>query len=173
MELFLGYLFIFVARLADVSMATIRMIMVVRGKRLMAALIGFFEITIYILAIGKVLNGLNNPINILIYALGFATGNYLGIFIEGKMALGNIIAQVISEHEVMKLVDLLRDEGFAVTVIEGYGRTGIRHLLHITLKRKYLDKLYEILDKHDKKAFITVTDARAIRGGYFYAGKKK
>ncbi|SCZ06939.1 DUF2179 domain-containing protein [Alkaliphilus peptidifermentans] len=173
MELILGYLFIFVARVTDVSMATIRMIMVVKGRRIQAAIIGFFEIIIYILAIGKVLSEINNPINLLVYATGFATGNYLGVYLEEKMALGSITVQVISEHEVMKLVEKLRNEGFGVTVIEGYGRQGIRHLLNITLQRKNLSKLHNIIDQHDDHAFVTVMDARSIRGGYFTALKKK
>jgi hypothetical protein len=101
MEAILGYLLIFFARLADVSLATFRMIMVIRGKRIIAACIGFVEATIYILAVGKVLSAMNNPLNILAYALGFATGNYVGIFLEEKMALGSIIVQVILEHEVI------------------------------------------------------------------------
>lgn len=173
MEAILGYLLIFAARLTDVSMATIRMIMVVRGKRVIAACIGFVEVTIYVLAIGKVLSSLDNPLNILAYSAGFATGNYVGIFLEEKMALGSIIVQVISENEVANLIEKLRDNGFGVTVIEGYGREGIRHLLNVSLQRKYLPKLYDIVDEHDKKAFVTVTDARAIRGGYFTSIKKK
>ncbi|KAB3530026.1 DUF2179 domain-containing protein [Alkaliphilus serpentinus] len=173
MELFLGYLFIFVARVTDVSMATIRMIMVVRGRRAQAAMIGFFEIMIYVMAIGKVLDGLNNPINLLVYASGFATGNFVGIFLEEKMALGSIIVQVISDHDVLKLVEILRENGFGVTVVEGYGRNGIRHLLNITLQRKNLAKLHNIVEEHDASAFMTVMDARSIRGGYFTGNKKK
>ncbi len=173
MEAVLGYLLIFLARLTDVSMATIRMIMVVRGKRVIAACIGFVEVTIYVLAIGKVLSGMDNPLNVLAYASGFATGNYVGIFLEEKMALGNIIVQVISDYEVTQLVEKLRNNGFGVTVIEGYGREGIRHLLNVSLQRKHLSKLYNVVDNHDKKAFVTVTDARAIRGGYFAGLKKK
>lgn len=168
----LGYLLIFLARLTDVSMATIRMIMVIRGKRVIAACIGFVEVTIYVLAIGKVLSGMNNPFNVLAYASGFATGNYVGIFLEEKMALGNIVAQVISEVDVESLVEKLRGNGFGVTVVEGYGREGIRHLLSVSLQRKHLSKFYKVIDEHDKKAFVTVTDTRAIRGGYF-AGMKK
>lgn len=168
----LGYLLIFLARLTDVSLGTIRMIMIIRGKRILAACIGFAEASIYILAISKVLSAMNNPLNVLAYALGFATGNYVGIFLEEKMALGNIIVQVISEHEVTELVEKLRDNGFGVTMIEGYGIKGTRHLLNVTLQRKKLSKLYGIIDNHDKKAFVTVTDARAIRGGYFSSVKK-
>ncbi len=172
MEALLGYLLIFVARLTDVSMATIRMIMVVKGKRVIAACIGFVEVSIYVVAIGKVLSGMDNPLNVLAYASGFATGNYVGIFLEEKMALGNIIAQVISDYEVEKLVEKLRNVGFGVTVIEGYGREGIRYILNVSLQRKHLSRLYQTVEEHDKKAFVTVTDARAIRGGYF-AGMKK
>ncbi len=173
MEFIWGYLFIFFARVTDVSMATVRMIMVVRGRRKQAAIIGFFEIIIYILAIGKVLSGLDNPINVIVYALGFATGNYMGVFFEEKMALGDIIVQVITDHEIMKLVDRLRNEGFGVTVFEGYGRQGIRHLINVTLARKSLSKLYSVIDEHDKNAFVTVMDTRSIRGGYFSRNKKK
>jgi len=168
----LGYLLIFLARLTDVSLATIRMIMVIRGKRIIAACIGFVEAGIYILAVGKVLSAVKNPLNILAYALGFATGNYVGIFLEEKMALGSIIVQVISENGVERLVEKLRNNGFGVTVVEGCGREGVRHLLNVTLQRKNLSKLYGIIDDHDKKAFVTVTDARAIRGGYFSSIKK-
>ena len=168
----LGYLLIFLARLADVSLGTIRMIMVIRGKRIIAACVGFAEVTIYILAISRVLSAMDNLFNVLAYALGFATGNYVGIFLEEKMALGSIIAQVILEHDVEELVEKLRDSGFGVTVVEGCGRKGVRHLLSVTLQRKKLSKLYNIIDNHDKKAFVTVTDARAIRGGYFSGIKK-
>ena len=168
----LGYLLIFLARLTDVSLATIRMIMVIRGKRIIAACIGFVEAGIYILAVGKVLSAVKNPLNILAYALAFATGNYVGIFLEEKMALGSIIVQVISENGVERLVEKLRNNGFGVTVVEGCGREGVRHLLNVTLQRKNLSKLYGIIDDHDKKAFVTVTDARAIRGGYFSSIKK-
>lgn len=173
MELILGYLFIFFAKVSDVTLATIRMIMVVKGRRVQAALIGFVEIIIYILAIGKVLTELNNPINVIAYALGFATGNYMGIFVEEKMALGSIIVQVISQGNSMKLVEKFRDEGFGVTVVEGYGREGMQHLLNIMMQRKNLSKLYQILDEHDKKAFVTITDARAIKGGYFARSKRR
>ncbi len=172
MSAILGYLLIFSARLVDVSLGTIRMIMVIRGKRIVAACIGFAESAVYILAVGKVLSAMNNPLNILAYALGYATGNYAGIFLEEKMALGDIIVQVIPENKVKGLVDKLRDNGFGVTVVEGHGRRGIRQLLNVTLQRKNLSELYNIIDNHDKKAFVTVTDARAIRGGYFSNIKK-
>ncbi|SDJ98359.1 DUF2179 domain-containing protein [Natronincola ferrireducens] len=173
MEFLVGYLFIFFAKVADVTLATIRMIMVVKGRRVQAAFIGFVEIIIYILAIGKVLAELDNPFNVLAYALGFASGNYLGIYVEEKMALGTIIVQVITHGNAMPLVEIFREQGFGVTVVEGYGREGMQHLLSITIQRKNLSKVYRIIDNYDKKAFVTVTDARSIRGGYFTQLKRR
>ncbi|MFA5577792.1 MAG: DUF5698 domain-containing protein, partial [Tissierellaceae bacterium] len=113
MELLFGYLFIFFARVTDVSLATVRMLMVVQGRKLQAALIGFFEVGIYITALGKVVNSLNNPMNLLSYALGFACGNYLGIIIENKIALGNLAAQIILKISGNDdLIKILRENGF-------------------------------------------------------------
>lgn len=83
-----GYLFIFLARVVDVSLATMRTLMLVRGKGLIAACIGFFEVMIYITALNKVVSGLDNPANLVVYALGFATGNFMGSYIEEKLAIG-------------------------------------------------------------------------------------
>jgi uncharacterized protein YebE (UPF0316 family) len=173
MEVFLGYLFIFFARIIDVSMATIRTLMIVKGKRNYAALIGFFEVIIYIAALGKVVSGLNNIGNLLAYALGFASGNYIGSFIEEKIALGNLMVQIIMLETNEGFVDRLRENGFGVTVLQGYGREGVRDVLNIILKRKDLKKLYEIVDNMKEKVFITVSETRHIKGGYFSSIKKK
>ncbi|MGF7057354.1 DUF2179 domain-containing protein [Brassicibacter mesophilus] len=173
MELVLGYLFIFGARILDVSMSTVRMLMIVQGRRVYAAIIGFFEVIIYITALGKVVNGLSNPGNLLAYALGFACGNYIGIFIEEKIALGNLTAQVVLNGNIDEVVDELRGKGYGVTVIEGLGKNGIRRILNITLKRKDLNNLHEILKSLDNEAFITVSNTKHISGGYFSTIKKK
>lgn len=173
MEALFGYLFIFGARIMDVSMSTIRMLMVVQGRRKYAAIIGFFEVIIYIVALGKVVNGLSNPGNLLAYALGFASGNYIGSYIEEKIALGNLTAQVILNDNDDRIVHELRDNGFGVTVIEGQGKEGPKNLLTIILKRKDLSKLHELLATHDKGTFITVSTTKLISGGYFSKIKKK
>lgn len=168
-----GYLFIYFAKVSDVTLTTIRMIMVVKGRRIQAAAIGFVEIIIYIMALGKVLEDLSNPINVLMYATGYATGNYLGIYVEEKMALGSIIAQVIAPGNSMKLAEKLREEGFGVTVAEAYGKDGMQHILNIAMQRKNLHKLYKVLDEYDTKTFVTITDARSTRGGYFTSLKRR
>lgn len=170
----LGYLFIFFARIIDVSMSTVRTLMVVQGRKIQAAIIGFFEITIYVIVLGKVVSELNNIGNILSYALGFACGNYVGITIEEKIALGNLTAQVItSGNKKEELLTELRDKGFGVTVIQGLGKEGTRDILNITLNRRDLENLKEILKTYDDDAFITVSSTKPISGGYFPTIKKK
>ena len=109
----LGYILIFVSRVCDVSLATIRTLMVVQGRKVQAAAIGFFEVIIYIVALGEVVSSLDNPMNLLFYALGFAAGNYVGIMIENKIALGNLGAQIILKTDDNKeLIDRLRENTF-------------------------------------------------------------
>jgi len=130
--LFGGYLFIFCARICDVSLGTMRTIMVVRGQRLYAAAIGFFEVSIYIVALGKIFSTLDNPLSIVVYAAGYATGNFVGSLIEEKLAVGVLTVQVITMKAPLELTELLRNEGYGVTVIEGQGREGTRYILQST-----------------------------------------
>lgn len=168
MDLLLGYLFIFFARATDVSLATIRTIMVVRGKKLMAACIGFVEVTIYILAINKVLSGMDNLFNVFMYSLGFAAGNYIGVIFEEKMAIGTIVAQVVTKKDQeFEISNYLREKGYGVTITEGKGKEGEIDILKIVLDRKNLKSFEKDIMRFDDRAFITITDVRDIRGGYF------
>ncbi|NLJ98876.1 MAG: DUF2179 domain-containing protein [Tissierellia bacterium] len=174
MSLLLGYLLIFVARVVDVTLSTIRTLMVVQGRKAQAAIIGFFEIIIYITALGKVVNGLDNIGNLLSYALGFACGTYVGIMIENRIALGNLQVQIIPKRvENMELIEALRKDGFAVTVLGGQGREGNREILHLAINRKDLERLKKIVYNHDGKAFITSNPISPISGGHFSPVKKK
>lgn len=164
-SLLVGYLFIFCARVVDVSLATIRTLMIVRGNRLCAAIIGFFEVIVYITALNRVVGGLNNPANLLAYAIGFATGNYVGSFIEEKLAIGLTTIQIITSKPEM--VENIRQKGFGVTVLEGMGKEGSRQVLMVSMSRKSLPILMDIIEQCDQAAFITVMDTKAIRGGYF------
>lgn len=169
-----GYLFIFFARVVDVTMATVRTLMVMQSRKLQAAIIGFFEVIIYITALGKVVDSLDNPISLLAYGLGFACGTYVGIIVENKIALGNLAAQIILKTADNKeLIDVLREKKFGVTIIEGHGIQGPREILNIALNRKDLEKLKELVYKFDDKAFITVNSINPISGGFFHSVKKK
>ena len=167
-----GYLFIFFARICDVSLMTMRTLMVVRGQRMYAATIGFFEVIIYIVALGKIFNDLSNPLNLISYALGFATGNYVGSWLEEKLAVGTYTVQVITLKDPLELTEMLRDKGYGVTVIEGEGREGRRYILQIILHRKRFRELRKEIDEWDQESFWTIFDARSTRGGVFTQSRK-
>jgi len=173
MALLLGYAFIFLGRVVDVSLGTFRTLMVVQGRKLQAALIGFCEVTIYVVVLGKVVNDLSNPMSLLSYSLGYACGNYVGIAIENKIGLGNLATQIIlMDGDNKELIRKLRENKFGVTVIQGEGREGRRDILNVVIKRKSLESLRKIVYQYDEKAFITVNNINPISGGYFTPIKK-
>ena len=174
MGLLMGYILIFLARVLDVSLGTIRTLMVVQGRKWQAALIGFFEVTIYVVVLGKVVSDLSNPLSLLSYSLGYATGNYVGITLENKIGLGNLATQIVlKDSDNQELIEILRSKKFGVTVLKGEGREGTREILNVVIKRKSLDELREIVYGYDKDAFITVNNINPISGGYFAPPKKK
>lgn len=162
-----GYLFIFFARVTDVSLATVRTLLLVRGKRVPAAILGFFEVTVYIVALGRVMSTLNNPLNLIAYSLGFATGNFVGATLDERMALGYLTVQVITSDLQSDLAAVLRAQGFGVTALYGEGRDGPRQILYISLKRKFLPQIMSTLEAQEPDAFVTVMDTRLTQGGVF------
>ncbi len=169
----LSYLFIFFARVIDVGLGTFRILMLMRGKSLQAATIGFFESAIYILALTQVIQSLDNPIRLGFYALGFAAGNYVGSMLEERLAVGYATVQIITLSCTDTMVDALRNEGFGVTVIEGCGKEGWHQIMHVLLRRKELPKLFKITRSLDDQAFVSVMDTRKIMGGFFARRKAK
>lgn len=167
MSILLRAIFIFFARITDVSIGTIRMIMLVKGQRKIAAVLGFFEVIIYLIVLGNVVGNINKPILIIAYGLGYATGNLVGSRLEEKISIGRVFAQVIVKEDHELLVNSLRDAGFGVTIFEGEGREGKSYMLNIILDRKQVNKLYQLVDKCECGAFITTMDIRSSLGGYF------
>lgn len=166
-------LFIFLARVADMSLATLRILMIMRGKSFLAAMIGFGEACFYITALSQVVRHLDNPINLILYAAGFAAGTYTGGIIENFIALGHVNVQIISLEDSSRLQEILRENGFGVTMVEGRGKDGMHNILYVLLKRRDLQRLMKLIDSEDKKAFISVMDTRKIVGGFFPRRKAK
>ena len=173
MAVVLTGLLIFLARVADVSLGTLRMLMLVKGRRLPSAIIGFFEVLIYVNALGRVVNQLDRWEYLLVYALGFASGNILGIILEERMALGYVGAEVVVGANSDELVDLLRNSGFGVTVAEGWGKDGPKDILTVITKRKEMPRLMDLVNQHDANSFTIVMDARKTMGGYYRSNKSK
>lgn len=174
MDAFLGYLFIFCARVGDVSLGTIRMLMTLRGQRVQSAIIGFFEVLIFITALGQVMSHLDNYANMIAYALGFATGTLTGALLEEKLALGFVTVQVVLGHaQAEELVDAMRKKGFGVTVVEGEGRDGPHQLLFISVRRRHVGALLRLLRQREPEAFVTTFEPRRVLGGVFAYRKGK
>ncbi len=152
--IFLECLFILLARATDVSLGTLRIMMVVQGRRKTAFVIGFFEMLIWISIILHVITRLNSPFHIISYAFGFGLGNYIGIGIEKKLALGEQVLRIFTRHE--DLATLLRDRGHYVTVFEGYGREGKIFLLYIKIKRRNSIATLELAREVDPKLFYII-----------------
>lgn len=164
-----GYLFIFFARVIDMSLDVFRLLSLTRGYAMRAAVIGFVEVTVFVLALGAVFSGgLTDPVKIIAYAGGFATGNLVGSYIEEKMAMGYIVTQVFpAKYCCDELINRLRNKNFGVTMITGEGKTGPRDILLVTSKRKDQPELLKIFNEVAPEMFFNISDIRSIHGGIF------
>ena len=168
--MYLQLLFIFLARIIDVSLGTIRMILIIRGDKWTAAIIGFFEIMVYTVALGMVVGALNDPVKLIIFCLGFSLGVVVGSFIEERLALGYRGVQVIVDCEHACIAEELREQGFPVTTWEAQGRVGPKVVLNTVVKRQLARKLAAYVTERDPGAFVVFMEPKHFRGGYM---KKK
>lgn len=148
------------SRVVDVSIGTVRMIMVFRGRRYIAAVLGFFEVTVWLLAITGIIAHVNSVINYFAYGIGFAMGNIIGLMIEQKMAVGQQLVRFISSEEGENISRVLRAQGFGVTEFSGSGREGPVLLGFVIASRKKVPELIEIIDSVDPKSIVTIEDVR-------------
>ena len=163
------YLLIFVAKTIEVSISTIRSVLVNKGERVKGALLGFVDILIWILVVSTVLTNISDdPFKIFAYAAGFALGNYLGVSIESKIAVGlSSIQIVVSDEEGEILAGILREHEFGVTIISGKGKNDSpKDLLFVQLKRRKIPEAIKLIKTTDPNAYISVNDVKSIVGGY-------
>jgi len=160
---------IFILRVCDMSLDTLRVLFVMRGKKQIAWVLGFIQSAIYLLAIGRVLTQLNNPLNIIGYAAGFATGNVVGMLIEERIAIGHILVNIISPRRGSAIVSHLRQNGYAVTELSGRGKDGMVSMINCSVLRKQVDTVHGLVNEIDPEAFITAEDVRPIRHGFWRA----
>lgn len=165
----LGALMIFGLRITDMSLDTLRMLFVMRGRKGIAWVLGFCQSAVYVIAITRVLSNLNNPLTVLAYAAGFATGNVLGMLVEERLAIGHIQLQIVSKKRGVALARALRDGGYGVTEISARGKDGTVRLLSTSVLRKDLAHARRIVHDTDKEAFITSEDVRPVLRGYWRA----
>lgn len=164
-----GPLLIFSLRIVDVSLATSRLLLSVRGDRVAVPIIGFFESLIWLTAVGAAVQSLSSPIHVLAYASGFAMGNVVGLWVEEKMALGLSTVRIISRHGGVELAEALRENGFGVTEFSGHGREGLVEVVYTVCRRRQVPKVMEQVGKWDPDAFVTVESPKEIRRGWMMA----
>jgi len=168
MTLFFMCIKIFFARLIDVSLGTFRTINTVKGRDLIAALIGLVEITVWFLIVKEALNTDNNSFWIVVaYALGFSVGTYIGGKISKIFIKSNLEVQVILSNKEDSVVNKIREKGYGVTAIEVKGTKDTKYMLYIQIRNRSLEHLKTLVRKLDNKAFIVVNETKYVENGYF------
>lgn len=160
-------LLIFISRIFDVTIGTIRVMFVARGNKFLAPILGFFEVFIWLLAISQIMQNLNNIFCYLAYAGGFAAGNFIGIKIEEKLALGKLVVRVITKHDASELIVSLRRKGFGVTSVNADGVHGPVQLIFMVIKRIDLKKVVQAINRFNPNAFYSIEDTRKVQAGIF------
>jgi uncharacterized protein YebE (UPF0316 family) len=160
-------LLVFGAGLLYIGLDTLRVIFLSRGRKVSAAVLGFGETIVFLLAVGQVLANLGNLVNLLAYASGFALGNYVGILVEEKMAVGTVIVRVITRRDAAELMTAMQSRQFGVTSVAARGVSGKVRLLFTIVHRRHLRALFGLIEMHNPGAFVSVEDVRSVSAGNF------
>lgn len=162
------YLMIFVIKVFEVSLATIRIVLITKGESTKGAFIGFFEVIIWVLVVSTVLTGITeDPFKVVVYALGFAVGNFVGSKLENYFAIGDTNIEVIT-HKVdgKKMAKHLRTNGLAVTSVNAYGMNDKREILYLHVPRKNVRNTIDLIREYQEDVVITINDIKPVYGGY-------
>ncbi|NDK55341.1 DUF2179 domain-containing protein [Pontibacter fetidus] len=155
-------LLIFFARIMDVTLGTLRIVFISKGDKMIAPALGFLEVLIWLVAITQVMQNLNNVASYLAWAGGFATGNFLGLRIEQKLALGQMVVRVITVDSAQNLIERLKGHGYRLTCVDARGTRGKVNLLFMIVKRKKLNHVLDIIREYNPQAFYTIEDVRSV-----------
>lgn len=159
--------FIFLARLCDVTLDTVRIIYVSRGMKLLAPVIGFVEVLIWLIAVTQIISNLSNIIYYFAYAGGFAMGNFIGIYIEERMAIGTVVIRIITQKEASELINMLIGAHYGLTYVDAQGAVGPVKIIFTIVKRKNIQQVLGFVKKYNPLAFFTIEDIRSVREGFY------
>ena len=163
-------LLIVFARICDVTIGTMRIIVLSRGHKYLAPMLGFFEVLIWITVMAKIMQNMHNPICYIAYAFGFALGNFVGIIVEERIAIGKAVIRIITGQDATELIKELRALGYGVTSLPAHGSTGMVHLIYTVVKRGHLEEVEEIIRNFNPHAFYSIEDVRYVSEGVFPRG---
>lgn len=160
-------LLIFLFRMTDVSIGTIRLITLSKGRKGLTALLGFVELLIWLIAIGQIFHNLTNWVYYVAYAGGFAAGNYVGITIEEKIAMGSVMLQVVTSKPADEFVQYLKNNNYGFTNVLAQGSSGPVNILWLVIKRKHMMHMIKKLQDFHPKAFYTIGEVKTVQEGIF------
>lgn len=155
-------LFIFIARVGDVSISTLRIMFMMNGKKNIAPILGFLEALIWLLAIGQIFQNIDNPMSYIAYAGGFGAGTYVGMVFEEKLALGRVLVRVITPKSFPELISYMREKDYRFTKVGGEGSSGKVELLFTVMRRDMLPVFIEKVKSLDEKAFYTIESVKRV-----------
>jgi uncharacterized protein YebE (UPF0316 family) len=156
---------IFLSRIVDVSLGTVRLICVAKGYKILAPVMGFFEVLIWILAISQIMQNLTNPVAYLAYAGGFATGNYIGLIIADRLSLGVVLVRVVTQRRADELVSRLRALRYGVTTVDGQGASGPFQVVFTILRRRDVPTVVALVQQFNPQAFYSIEEVGFVAKG--------
>ena len=160
-------LIIFLSRIGDVSLGTLRHVFISKGYRRLVPFLGFFEVLIWIIVVAQVMKNLNNVACYLAFAGGFATGTYVGLRIEERLALGLQVIRIITNQNCEELIKALKKENYGITVVDAHGAMGPVKMLFTIIKRKNVQSVVNIIHQYNPTAFYSVEDIKDTNQGVF------
>ncbi|MDX1600075.1 MAG: DUF5698 domain-containing protein [Anaerolineales bacterium] len=160
---------IFILRVSDMSLDTLRVLYVMRGRRPLTWVLGFFQSILWVIAITSVLSTLGNLWNLFAYAAGFATGNVVGMMIEEQLAIGHGHMRIMSSRRGSAIAEELRSSGYAATELSGRGKDGMVTVINCSVRRRDVQKLRRQVQEIDPNAFITIQEIRPLNRGFWRA----
>jgi len=158
---------IFLARITDVTLGTIRIVMISKGHKMWAPLLGFVEIFVWLMAMTKIFENLDNWLCYVAYAGGFGAGNFIGLMIEEKLAVGIVKIQIITRKKADKLIENLKNEGYGITYHEARGSNDLVSIIYSIIKRHEIKKVENIVKSTNPKAFYSIEDVKSVSHGVY------
>lgn len=161
-------LLIIFARIADQTIGTLRLIFLSKGFRVLAPVLGFFEVIIWLLAVGQIFHHLDNWFTYVAYGLGFAFGNYIGIVLEQRISLGSVIVRIVPKYDTTELISYLKERNYGITSVAAEGSRGPVKVIFSIIKRRDIEDFVSIIKRYNPNAFYTIEDVRAVHEGVIH-----
>ena len=163
---------IFLARMCDVTLGTLRNVFISKGLRHIVPFLGFFEVLIWLISIRQIMQHLDNVMCYISFAAGFSMGTYVGLKIEARLALGVQVIRIITNLESQELIQALQRENMGITVIDGLGSKGPVKIIFTIAHRKDIEIIRELINRYNPHAFYSIEDVRAANQGVFRKGEE-